>query len=227
MIKVIVFDLDDTLINESEFTFSAFEEISNFIANKLGKKAFNIYQHLLHLYKLDKAKIFNRLFDSLKIEYTDNAINELVQMYRNHKPNLKLSQSNKILIKKLKKQGFKLGIITDGFKETQNNKIRALKLDQLFDYIIVTDELGPNRQYWKPHEKSFILMKEYFDCNYGEMIYVGDNVNKDFDAPIKLGINSIHILNHEGVYTDVNHMKNLIVIRNLNEICGLIEGNFK
>ncbi|WP_318753436.1 HAD-IA family hydrolase [Globicatella sp. PHS-GS-PNBC-21-1553] len=53
-----------------------------------------------------------------------------------------------------------------------------LNLEKYFDKIIVTDELG--RAYWKPHPKSFEIMKAHFGVNYNEMVYVGDNPQKDF-----------------------------------------------
>ena len=42
-------------------------------------------------------------------------------------------------------------------------------------------------------------MKEYFNVEYERMVYIGDNVNKDFIAPENLGINTIYFKNSDSV----------------------------
>ena len=90
-------------------------------------------------------------------------------------------------------------MITDGRVEGQRAKIEALKIEEYFDKIIITDELG-GIEYRKPNSKAYDLMKDYFKCDYQEMIYVGDNLNKDFIYPEKVNIKSIYFKNRDGLY---------------------------
>ncbi len=69
----------------------------------------------------------------------------------------------------LKNMGCKLGIISDGYKVSQRNKVKKLKADKLFDKIIITDELG--RDYWKPDERSFVMMMGAFDLDWDGFSY--------------------------------------------------------
>ena len=64
---------------------------------------------------------------------------------------------------------------------------------------IITDELG-GIEFRKPCPVSFILMKQYFECEFDRMTYIGDNLNKDFIAPEKLGMKTICFKNKEGIY---------------------------
>ena len=72
-------------------------------------------------------------------------------------PHIKLYDGVSELIKSLKNRGLKVGLITDGRSKSQRNKITALKLENLFDDIIVTDELG-GVQFRKPNDISYITM---------------------------------------------------------------------
>ena len=120
-------------------------------------------------------------------------------IYRYQIPDIHLYAGVKELLRELKGQGFLLGIITDGRPEGQRAKIKALDLEGMVDHIIVTDELG-GAEFRKPNPLAFETMKEKLDVEYSEMCYVGDNINKDFIAPQKLGMRSIWFKNPDGLY---------------------------
>ena len=63
MIKVVIFDLDDTLIDERSFAFSAFVEISDELSRIINKTSNTIYKELVHLYEEYPNLIFNRILD--------------------------------------------------------------------------------------------------------------------------------------------------------------------
>jgi len=200
MIKVVIFDLDDTLISEKSFALSAFGEISIELSKVIKKPTSAIYEELVSLYNESANYIFNRILEKNNIHLNKNFIEDLIYIYRNHKPNIKLSDEVVKLLLHLKKAGFHLGLITDGFKSTQRNKVISLELDKYIEIIVITDELGDNREFWKPSEKPYTVIKDYFNVEYNEMIYIGDNINKDFIAPIKLGMESILYSNKNSIY---------------------------
>ena len=98
---------------------------------------------------------------------------------------------------RIKNKGKKIGIITDGRPDGQKNKIKALKLD--VDQVIITDELG-GIQYRKPNKKAFELMQNRWKIAFNKMVYIGDNISKDFSAPKELGMNVIYFKNANGLY---------------------------
>ena len=93
--------------------------------------------------------------------------------------------------------GKKIGIITDGRPEGQRAKLDALEIET--EYIIVTDELG-GTEFRKPSTKAFCLMQKVLKIPFSRMVYVGDNPQKDFIAPKKLGMKSIWVRNGDGIY---------------------------
>lgn len=216
MYKVIVFDLDDTLYFEKDYVKSGYKIISKYLNQKYGLNEKVIYKEMLFLFYKSSKNIFNRILDKYNISYSNEDIQNMITLYRNHKPKVKLSKDVRETLIFLLKKDYRLGIITDGFKEAQRKKIQALQLEKYFEKIIVTDELGENREYWKPHEKSYILMKEYFNVEFNEMIYIGDNISKDFIAPMKLGMLPIQIINEKNISQNINILR--IVIRKIKDI---------
>lgn len=187
MIKVVIFDLDDTLCLETDYVKSGFRAIADDFCDK------RLADKLWQLFEQSKSNVYQRAgFSEIECE-------RAIDVYRNHKPTLELSKEARSVLEKLGQDGYKLGIITDGRPNGQRAKIEALCLEKLVDKIIVTDELG-GIEYRKPNPKAFELMREHFGIEYGEMVYVGDNPAKDFIAPQKLGMKSVYYKNSKGIY---------------------------
>jgi putative hydrolase of the HAD superfamily len=200
MIKAVVFDLDDTLILERDYIRSGFSIITKKISEDFQIDEDDISKVMNYIFKISSTNVFNSTLDFLGVCYRDSYIKELVNVYRNHHPKIHLTNDSKYIIDYMVNKGYKLGIITDGYKETQRKKVEALNIINLFDHIIITDELG--REYWKPHERPYILMKEKLEVEFHEMIYIGDNVLKDFITAKKLGIKTIQVKRNNNIYNN-------------------------
>lgn len=221
MIKAVVFDLDDTLISEKQYIESGFKAVAKELNRIYSLNSEEIFNKMLELFNESSINVFNRILDLLNIKYSENIILDLIRCYREHTPEIEFFEDVIPVINKLKKSGYKLGIITDGYKETQLRKIDVLKCYDLFDEIIVTDELG--REYWKPHEKPYKLMAEKMCVNFKNMIYIGDNVNKDFVTANKLGIKTVYINRENGIYDDMEVPIDFRANNNIRSLLELIE----
>lgn len=189
MIKAIVFDLDDTLYYEIDYVKSGFQAIADVFGDN------NITLKLFTLFSQNRNNVYQRY------GFSKEECNRCIEIYRSHKPNICLSSEIKGVLVTLKSKGYKLGIITDGRPEGQWNKIYALGLEKMVDKIIVTDELG-GIEYRKPNPTAFNLMKDYLNLEYNEMMYIGDNPIKDFQAPQQLGMKCYYFQNKNGLYYD-------------------------
>ncbi|MED3064899.1 haloacid dehalogenase [Bacillus thuringiensis] len=206
MIKAVIFDLDDTLISERRYIESGYKHISKLLSEKLQKDEQKLYQLLMDLFNENTRNVFNRVFDTFGISYTQNEIMELVEEYRNHTPIIQFFEDVLPCLKNLRSKGINVGIITDGYANGQRQKLKALKAFNYFDEIIVTDELG--RQYWKPHSKAFEIMKEKLDAKFDEMLYIGDNPEKDFYISNIHPIQTVRIYRN-GVYENREYLSNI------------------
>lgn len=228
MVKAVVFDLDDTLISERQYIESGFKVVSKFIGDKYNLDNDIVFECMNMLFEESSKEVFNRVLDSFKIKYSKEELLYLIKVYREHTPEIEFFEDVIPTLEMLREKGMKLGIITDGYKETQSRKIEVLKCKELFDEIIITDEFG--REFWKPHEKSYKLIAERLGVKLNEMIYVGDNVAKDFVTANNMGIISVCVKRCEGVYKNlikenkkylpnkkINNLKEIgIIIKELN-----------
>lgn len=221
MIKAVVFDLDDTLISEKEYIKSGFKHISKLISKEHNIEAISIYESMNDLFKEDSKNVFNRLLDKLNIKYDVEYIKYLIHEYRSHMPSIDLYKDAQEILDCLRSNGIKLGMITDGYKITQRNKIKALNIEEYFECIVVTDELG--REYWKPHRKPYEIVKEELGLQYEEIIYVGDNINKDFITANKLGIHTVMINRVEGIYLNLDKDEEYKAKNIINTLTSLVE----
>ena len=130
--------------------------------------------------------------------YSEKMKQQCLCAYRFHQPDIHLYDGVYDMLCNLEKS-CRLGLITDGRPEGQRAKIRALQIENIFDYIIVTDELG-GIECRKPNPLAFQKMGEDLGVEYAQMCYVGDNIRKDFIAPQQLGMRSIYFKNADGLY---------------------------
>lgn len=191
-LDTIIFDMDDTLYGEKEYVLSGYHQI----AQKFPE--IKDMEECLWQAFLDGKPAIDAVLDAKGLATKENK--ELcLQTYRFQIPDIHLYPEVKELLTTLKEQGFNLGLITDGRPEGQRAKIKALGLSSYFEEIIITDELG-GIDFRKPNSLAFEIMSQRFNCSFEQMCYIGDNLNKDFIAPEKLGMKSIYFRNKDGLY---------------------------
>ncbi|WP_394188044.1 HAD family hydrolase [Paenisporosarcina quisquiliarum] len=197
--QIVIFDMDDTLYPESEYVSSGLKSISHFLYTKYNIPDF--YNHAFALYKEgERGNIFNLALDQLGIHYNEAFIFQLVEMYRNHSPQIKLFEDADWALKYFRTYKG-IGLLTDGYANSQISKVKALGIQDSFDFIVYTDLLGKNK--WKPNHLPYLTMMEYFKGQAKDFVYVGDNPLKDFVAAKKLGWKTIKIRRTIGEYRDV------------------------
>jgi len=203
-IRGVIFDLDDTLYSEKEYVKSGYKAVSDFLGGDYEEQLWNYFE---------SGKL---ALDVLLEELGRQSEKEVVlNIYRSHKPSIHLYDGVPELIKELRNKGIKIGIITDGRPEGQRNKIEALGID--VDDIIITDELG-GTQFRKPCDVSFRMMATRWRLNLADIVYVGDNPAKDFQAPKQLGIKTVWFNNPDGLYRSDSYSEEFI-----DEICKIMD----
>ncbi len=173
--KVFVFDLDDTLYKEIDFLKSGYKRISLLLENKncdyLANQMFSWF------------KAGDDVFEKLMIKY-DVTKELLLNTYRYHFPDISIENDVILLLNVLRKNRAIIGLITDGRSITQRNKLKALKIEEIFDDIIISEEFGSD----KLDDRNFLYFQEKYPGR--TYIYIGDNTQKDFMVPNKLNWNT-------------------------------------
>lgn len=190
MAGVIVLDLDDTLYLERDYARSGFAAVGQHLHQRLGiegagERAWGHFEHGR------RGDLFNRVLSDAGVAADPDLIQELVEVYRAHRPAIRLLPDAEAFIDRALADGRTLALISDGPIAAQSAKAEALDLRRWFDPVILTDAWG--RTFWKPHERAYKTVMDQHGQPAGDHVYIGDNPLKDFDAPRRLGWNTIRV----------------------------------
>ena len=219
MIKLVAFDLDDTLISEFEYIKSGYRVISVELSRKYGFLKDEVFEKLMEEFLKDSKNVFNRVLDEYNVDYEKEDIFNLVKIYREHMPKIEFFEDVMQTIAAIKAKGIKLAIITDGSAVTQKNKLSAVSAEKYFDEIIITDLLG--KEFWKPHPKAFELLKEKFGVEWDEFAYVGDNPEKDFYISKHYPVKTVRIIRDNSVYKNSEYREGITEDIRINKLTDL------
>ena len=188
--KVVCFDLDDTLYKEIDYLKSAYKEVAHYAAELCGKAGDPVcvlevkaYDEMLAAH-LGGGNAFERLNEFLGLQ---EPIADYLKIYREHKPEIELSEDAVLLLDWLKENDFVIGLITDGRVNSQTAKIEALGLRRWIkeEDIVISESFGST----KPALENYRFFEEKHGP--GSYCYIGDNTEKDFIAPNALGWKTI------------------------------------
>lgn len=163
MIKLIIFDLDGTLVNAYQAIISSV----NFTLRKIGYPAQSSQKILKAVGWGDKSL--------LGAFVKEQDIEKALVIYRRHHK-VSLARLSRLLpfvkgtLDYLKCSGLKLAIASNRPTEFTNLILRRLKIKEYFAYCLCADKLAQG----KPHPEILLKVIEKLDVSKKEALYVGD-----------------------------------------------------
>jgi len=192
MIKAILFDLDNTLIDfmkmKKKSTDAALSAMIKAGLNIDKKGGWQLLEKLFRKHGIEYQQIFNE-FLTETLGYVDlKILAAAVVEYRRIKGDLLQPYTNvKPVLKKLKKKGYKLGIVTDAPKFQAWTRLYEMKLEKYFDVVVALDDSGSLKHTGLPFERAIDML----NVKSGEIVMVGDWISRDIIPANKLGIKTV------------------------------------
>lgn len=190
--KVVVFDLDDTLYEELTFVRGGFRAVAREMSTRFGVPEQELFGRMWNVL-MEQGR--GRVFDELVAHYGGRPSRTLVRrclsIYRSHEPDLALLEDAGEVLERLEKAGTPVYIVTDGNKLVQQRKLAALGLEQRVAGAYVTHRFG--RKHAKPSPYCFEKIRARERVAAGDIVYIGDNPTKDFVGIRPLGYRTIQI----------------------------------
>lgn len=191
MTKVIIFDLDNTLYNEKEYVISGFKTVALFLSKEKSLDYCTVYSSLLESFVINgRGNNFNYLCSKLDID--NHIIGRLVDVYREHLPEISLREDIEMFLWELSKK-YNLCLLTNGWLLPQEMKVEALRLNRYFDTIFYSQQDGLD--FAKPHPKYFKQVLRSYKIEASEALMVGDDPVADIQGAKDLDIPRFQVRN--------------------------------
>jgi len=186
-IKIVAFDFDQTLVDEVASIRHRWKEtLQEFshIHKALEKTFFSIFDAKGPAYKA-------HLDDTLReLSLPESHIGPMVDFFRTTRSSKEFVYEHaREVVELLKERGFRIGIITDGLRNYQENRIKSAGLNELCDFIYYGDD------YQKPDPVFFRSCIEREKILPGQFLYVGDHITKDIEGALAVGAKACYIGN--------------------------------
>jgi len=231
--KVILFDFYGTLahIRTDEHSIQPWLVVASYLryrgakitANELQNMYFNgVNESLdgsLEAYPdVNIIHIFTDILARLKVESSEELVSTILQLFRSLTINefCLFSETLQVLHALAKK--FRLGLVSDSQEVYIIPELRLVTLDSLFESVVISSQYG----YRKPDPRLFQqALKEIGLSTTDDVLYVGDNWERDIVGATNAGIQSVWI-QRESDQAYVPHDQAIPVISDLRDLLCLI-----
>ena len=192
MIKAVIFDLDNTLVDFMKMKGEAIDAaIRAMIDAGLDLSYDEVKRRIDAIYK-EKGIEFQYVFDSLLSDIFDKVNHKIlsagVVAYRRAREAALVPYPHVyITLYELLKMGMKLAVISDAPSKEAWLRLTYLNMHHIFDVVITFDDTNER----KPHPAPFILALNRLDIKPQEALMVGDWAERDIIGAKQVGMKTV------------------------------------
>jgi putative hydrolase of the HAD superfamily len=204
-LKAVLFDLDDTLLDDTRAFTTAAQEVAAEVAAEHGIDALALkdayiaeaqgFWHRLTAAELQtklalvRATMWGSALRSVGLHDGDLAERSAHNYNAYRKKYFALFPGALDLLRELKSGGKKIALLTNGVSETHREKIALLQIAEYFDAIFLADEVGMI----KPDPLLFAHACTKLDAAPSQSAMVGDRYERDIAGAIEAGLYTIWV----------------------------------
>jgi putative hydrolase of the HAD superfamily len=203
-IEIVLFDLDDTLHDDTYAYSNAAEEVAREVAAEHGIDALALkdayiaesegFWHRLSPLDLKvklanlRASMWQSALESVGAGGDPELAHRSAERYNAYRVKYFTLFPGAIdLLRSLRERGMKLGIVTNGLSETHREKIAVLQISEYFDAIFLSDEVGMV----KPDPLLFAHACRTLGGAPAHSAMVGDRYDRDIRGALEAGLYTI------------------------------------
>ncbi|TAI49688.1 YjjG family noncanonical pyrimidine nucleotidase [Flagellimonas allohymeniacidonis] len=204
VVSDIFFDLDHTLWDfekNSELTFQKIlskNQVSVVLNDFMSVyRPINLeYWKMYRENRISKPDLryqrLKRSFDALHFPISDDTILVLADEYIEHLSSFQHLIPNAVEVLEYLSPNYRLHIITNGFQEIQEKKMRNSNIHHFFEHVIDSESVGVK----KPHPRIFKFALEKAQVPAHRSLMIGDNMEADVLGARYLGFHTVHFNAH-------------------------------
>ena len=191
MLKAVIFDLDQTLLDRTA-TFHRFLE-KQYLRFQCDLKTIPLAEYIAAFQRYDdngyapKSDVYTQVCAKLPLSFGEELHTDFKEVY-GQEPVL---FDDAVTVLESLAGKYKLGLITNGRSIGQNAKIDGAGIRRFFDAIKISEEEGVK----KPDPVIFRRCLEQLGVSPTQAVYIGDHPEKDVMAAQQLGLKGIWVRN--------------------------------
>ena len=189
MVKGILFDLDETLLNRKKsvesFIRDQYKRYQPYLAGVEEETYCSRFIELDNNGYTWKDRVYEKLVDENQLPLSSvELLDDYLLHFRQHcHPFPGMLE----MLEALKTGGYRLGIITNGRTAFQLSNIRALGIEAYFNTIVISEQEGVK----KPEKTIFQRALERIGLEAHEAVFVGDHLINDIKGAKDVGMKAI------------------------------------
>ena len=204
MIKKIIFDVDNTLLNTDKDCFDAYKEYF---------KLRNLDDYYIKLYDIigkyednngsfDKDDLSKFINDNLDIEFTRKDFDDIFKIYEKHATIL--SDDTVSVLEELSKH-YELVTLSKWYQHNQEARLKKADIYKYFKEVYGFENAGI-----KPDKNAFLNAAE--NTLPSECLVIGDSISNDIKVPLSLGMKAIYFNPNKRKtrYININRLADII-----------------
>jgi putative hydrolase of the HAD superfamily len=207
-IEAVIFDLDETLIDAQQGLKAAYEKVADLMLRFLSERNVSVNQRKLvdsikriddemnRLVQYNRDIWWQKVVDShcSNIRLSEPLIKTITRSYWEAYENASVPYPDTVAtLEYLRKEGYKLGIVTDddGDVGRKRGRIHGLSFVDIFDTIIVSGDEVAER---KPSPLPFLVAADKLGASPRRCAAIGDKPFTDIEGGMKAGMTTILVV---------------------------------
>lgn len=222
MIKAVIFDMDNTLIDFMKIKTSSVEAAINAMIHaglKMDKKkAEEILYELYDEHGIEDQHIFQRFLERVNNKIDYKILSAGIVAYRKLQSGLldPYPATFPTLVK-IKEMGLKLAILSDAPSIKGWIRLREMKIADFFDVVVTFDDTKET----KPNPAPFKKVLSMLNLKPEECLMVGDSPKRDMEGAKKAGIKTVFA--SYGATKDKKYKDADYTIKSVSEVIPILE----
>jgi len=193
VIKAILFDVDNTLINfwkmKKECCNAAIDAMISAGLKMKKEEALKLLYELYQIYGIESQRIFQKFTKKIYGKENYKLISHGVLAYRKMRESYLVPYSNVIpTLLELKKRDYQLAVVSDAPIMEAWMRLASLKIDDFFEVIVTMADARKQKTSIAP----FKVALRKLNIKPEEAVMIGDRIARDVNTAKKLGIKTIY-----------------------------------
>jgi HAD superfamily hydrolase (TIGR01549 family) len=225
-VKLVIFDLDNTLVNFGAMRQAAYAEMAVVLAEEgidaevylracgeLDRALFQQFEQGRMTRQEYRLRRFADPFVHIGLAARDGLVTRLNTVFMDCVNDRPMLYGDVLpVLQALRHRGLRTAILTNGPSDGQRRKLKATGLAERVDHVAIGEEIGAS----KPLPQAYLRVVEAFSLNPDEALMVGDSPELDHDGALAAGLRAL-LLDRDGLQVGAGRP----IIRTLADLLSL------